>query len=89
MQHLEIEFECMCECLTALWLQYIINYHCSSRMNHFNWRSTAIQDNVGEEEFISIIFTDIVWVDDDGVCLIGVSCVELYDLTNHTSIVIR
>ena len=58
-------------------------------MDHVNRLSATDKSNVGEEEFIWIRFTNIVLSDDDGVCLIGVSCVELYELTNHTSIVTR
>ena len=74
--------------LTTLWLGSVVNGDHSSRHSYSDIRNTTVQGNVGEEIFICWFnFTHIIIVDNDGVVLGDISCVELYDLATHWSIV--
>ena len=74
--------------LTTLWLGSVVNVDHSSRHSYSDIGNTTVQGNVGEEIFICWFnFTHIIIVDNDGVVLGDISCVELYDLTWHWYIV--
>ena len=73
--------------LTTLWLGNVVNGDHSSRYSHSDIRNTTVQGNVGEEIFIWILFTLVIIIDNNGVGLSDISCVELYDLTCHWYIV--
>ena len=63
----------------------VVNGDHSSRHSHSDIRNTTVQGNVREEIFIC--FTHIIIVDSDCVGLSDISCIELYDLDTHWSIV--
>ena len=70
--------------LTTLWLGSVDH---SSRHSYSDIRNTTVQGNVGEEILVWFILTHIIIVDIYGVGLSDISCIELYDLATHWSIV--
>ena len=74
--------------LTAFRFFFIIDGDCSLRLNDKYWLYTSVQGNIGEEEFIWVVFTHHIIVDDDCVGLKGIPNIELHDLTAYSTIVI-
>ena len=73
--------------LTTLWFGSVVNGDHSSRHSYSDIRNTTVQGYVGEEILVWFIFTHIIIVDSDCVGLSDISCIELYDLATHWSIV--
>ena len=82
---LEISHESI---LTTLELISIIDGDSSLRNSNTDGRYTTGVGNVGEEMLIWILFTLIIINNFNSVVSSNVSCIELYELSTHSYIVV-